>query len=280
MRVRPGGRFHFDTDFVKEGFMSSFENLRLEINGAVATITIDRPKALNALDEATIDELAQAVDQISGNGDVRGVIITGAGKAFVAGADISKMPSMSAEDAQRFSVKGSKLFRRIEQLPIPVIAAVNGFALGGGCELMLSCDFAIASNFAKFGQPEVNLGIIAGFGGTQRLTRKVPYGMAMELLMNAEIIGADEALRIGLVNRVVDAADLITEANNALGKILQRGPIAVRNTKLAIQRGLDMTLDEGLAEESRLFGECFNSEDAREGVSAFIEKRKPAFKGR
>ena len=264
---------------MKEGLMAGFENLQLEINGAIATITMNRPKALNALDEATIDELAKAIDHIEAS-DVRGVIITGAGKAFVAGADISKMPSMSPEDAERFSVKGSKLFRRIEQLPIPVIAAVNGFALGGGCELMLSCDFAIASTFAKFGQPEVNLGIIAGFGGTQRLARKVPYGIAMELLMNAEMIGAEEAHRIGLVNRVVEADALLDEANNALNKILKRGPIAVRNTKLAIQRGLDMTLDEGLAEESRLFGECFNSEDAREGVNAFIEKRKPDFKGR
>lgn len=260
--------------------MSAYENIRLEIAGPVATITIARPKALNALNDATINDLAHAVDTIRANADVRGLIITGEGKAFVAGADISTMPSMSPEQAQHFSEKGSQLFRAIEQLPIPVIAAVNGFALGGGCELMLACDFAIASTFAKFGQPEVNLGIIAGFGGTQRLARKVPYGIAMELLMNAEIIGADEAHRIGLVNRVVEADALLDEANNAMASILKRGPLAVRNTKFAVQRGLDRNLDDGLAEESRLFGECFATEDAREGVSAFLEKRAASFKGR
>lgn len=260
--------------------MSGFNNLRLEIENAIAIVTIDRPKAMNALDEATIDELAQAVEQISAKAEVRGMMITGEGRAFIAGADISKMPSMSPEDAERFSVKGSQLFRRIETLPIPVVAAVNGFALGGGCELMLACDFAIASNKARFGQPEVNLGIIAGFGGTQRLSRKVPYGIAMELLMNGDMIDAAEAHRVGLVNRVVEPEALIEETKNALQKILSRGPIAVKNTKLAIQRGLDMTIEEGLAEESRLFGECFSSEDAREGVTAFLEKRAADFKGR
>lgn len=260
--------------------MAVYENIQLAIEGPVATITIARPKALNALNDATINDIAAAVEAIRSNSDVRGLIITGEGKAFVAGADISTMPSMTPAQAQGFSEKGSKLFRAIEQLPIPVIAAVNGFALGGGCELMLSCDFAIASTAAKFGQPEVNLGIIAGFGGTQRLARKVSYGIAMELLMNAEIINAAEAHRIGLVNRVVEPDALIEEANKALASILKRGPLAVRNTKFAVQRGLDMSLDEGLAEESRLFGECFDTEDAREGVSAFLEKRAAAFKGR
>lgn len=260
--------------------MPSFDNLSFDIDGAIATITIDRPKALNALDETTIDSIRAAVDHIEATPTIRALIFTGAGKAFVAGADISKMPSMSKDDAERFSIKGSELFRRIETLPIPVIAAVNGFALGGGCELVLSCDFAIASTYAKFGQPEVNLGIIAGFGGTQRLARKVPYGIAMELLMNAEMIGADEAHRIGLVNRVVEADALIDEAKSAAKKILKRGPIAVANTKRAIQRGLDMTIEEGLKEESRLFGESFASEDAKEGVNAFLEKRAPNFQGK
>lgn len=260
--------------------MPSFQNLSFDVDGATAIITIDRPKALNALDETTIDAISQAIDHVESNTDIRALIFTGAGKAFVAGADISKMPSMSPEDAERFSVKGSQLFRRIETLPIPVIAAVNGFALGGGCELMLSCDFAIASTHAKFGQPEVNLGIIAGFGGTQRLARKVPYGIAMELLMNAEIIGAEEAHRIGLVNRIVEADALLDEAKNAAKKILQRGPLAVQHTKFAIQQGLDMSLEDGLKEESRRFGECFASEDAKEGVNAFIQKRKPEFKGK
>lgn len=260
--------------------MSAFQNLRLTVDDAIATITIDRPKAMNALDEATIDELGQAIAQIEADDTIRGVLITGEGRAFIAGADISKMPSMSPDDAKSFSVKGSQLFRKMETLPIPVVAAVNGFALGGGCELMLACDFAIASTKAKFGQPEVNLGIIAGFGGTQRLSRKVPYGIAMELLMNGDMIDAAEAHRIGLVNRVVEPEALIEETTNALKKILGRGPIAVANTKRAIQRGLDMKIVDGLAEESRLFGECFASEDAREGVTAFIEKRPAAFKGR
>lgn len=260
--------------------MSNFQNLRLELDGPIATITMARPKALNALDAATIDELAQAVDAIEANSEIRGLILTGEGKAFVAGADISTMPSMTKEQAVEFSEKGSKLFRRIELLPIPVLAAVNGFALGGGCELMLSCDFAIASTAAKFGQPEVNLGIIAGFGGTQRLARKVPYGIAMELLLNAQMIDAAEAHRIGLVNRVVEPEALLEEATKSLKKILAVGPVAVANTKKAIQRGLDTDLDSGLAEESRLFGECFGTQDAREGVTAFLEKRKPSFTGK
>lgn len=260
--------------------MPSFENLSFDVDGAIAIITINRPKALNALDETTLDSIRQAVDHIESNENIRALIFTGAGKAFVAGADISKMPSMNPADAERFSSKGSELFRRIETLPIPVIAAVNGFALGGGCELMLCCDFAIASTYAKFGQPEVNLGIIAGFGGTQRLPRKIPYGIAMELLMNAEIIGADEALRIGLVNRVVEADALMEETKKAANAILKRGPLAVKQTKFAIQSGLDMSLEDGLKEESRRFGEAFASEDAKEGVNAFIEKRKPEFKGK
>lgn len=260
--------------------MSAFENIRLVIDGPIATITIARPKALNALNDATITELAQAIASIEANSAVRGILLTGEGKAFVAGADISTMPSMTREQAVAFSEKGSKLFRAIELLPIPVVAAVNGFALGGGCELMLACDFAIASTAAKFGQPEVNLGIIAGFGGTQRLARKVPYGIAMELLLNAQMIDATEAHRIGLVNRVVEPESLIEEATKALQKILAVGPVAVANTKKAIQRGLDTDLDSGLAEESRLFGECFDTQDAREGVTAFLEKRKPAFTGR
>lgn len=259
--------------------MPSFDNLQFSVDNHIATITIDRPKALNALDETTINAIAKAIDHIASDASIRALVFTGAGKAFVAGADISKMPSMSPEDAKAFSIKGSQLFRRIEQLPIPVVAAVNGFALGGGCELMLSCDFAIASTHAKFGQPEVNLGIIAGFGGTQRLARKIPYGMAMEILMNAEIIDAQEAVRIGLVNRVVEPETLLDETYKALGKILKRGPLAVQHTKFAIQKGLDSTLDEGLAEESERFGTCFASSDAKEGVQAFIEKRKPNFTG-
>ena len=260
---------------------TTFENIRLDIDGPIATITIARPKALNALNAATIGELGQAVDLIEANDGVRGVIITGDGdKAFVAGADIAAMKTMSPEDARAFSQLGSRLFRRIEQLPIPVVAAVNGFALGGGCELMLSCDFAYAANTARFGQPEVNLGIIAGFGGTQRLARKIPYGIAMELLMNGGMIKADEALRVGLVNRVVEPAELLPAVRKALELILSRGPVAVRETKRAVQQGLDTTMDEGLELESAGFGVCFGTSDAAEGIAAFLDKREARFSGR
>lgn len=260
--------------------MSDFSCIRYEVDGPIATITIARPKALNALNAQTIEELDRAIDQATQDG-VRGLMITGEGdKAFVAGADIAAMKEMSEEQAQTFSQRGSNVFRKLELLPIPVVAAVNGFALGGGCELMLSCDFAIASNKARFGQPEVNLGIIAGFGGTQRLARKIPYGVAMELLMNGGMIDAAEAHRVGLVNRIVEPDQLLDEARKALELILSRGPVAVAQTKGAVQRGLDSTLDEGLAEESRRFGVCFGTADAKEGISAFLEKRKADFQGK
>lgn len=260
--------------------MSDFSCIRYEVDGPIATITIARPKALNALNAQTIEELDRAIDKATQDG-VRGLMLTGEGdKAFVAGADIAAMKEMSEEQAQTFSQRGSNVFRKLELLPIPVVAAVNGFALGGGCELMLSCDFAIASNKARFGQPEVNLGIIAGFGGTQRLARKIPYGVAMELLMNGGMIDAAEAHRVGLVNRIVEPDQLLDEARKALELILSRGPVAVAQTKGAVQRGLDSTLDEGLAEESRRFGVCFGTADAKEGISAFLEKRKADFQGK
>lgn len=260
--------------------MSDFSCIRYEVDGPIATITIARPKALNALNAQTIEELDRAIDKATQDG-VRGLMLTGEGdKAFVAGADIAAMKEMSEEQAQTFSQRGSNVFRKLELLPIPVVAAVNGFALGGGCELMLSCDFAIASNKARFGQPEVNLGIIAGFGGTQRLARKIPYGVAMELLMNGGMIDAAEAHRVGLVNRIVEPDQLLDEARKALELILSRGPVAVAQTKGAVQRGLDSTLDEGLAEESRRFGVCFGTADAKEGIGAFLEKRKADFQGK
>lgn len=260
--------------------MSDFSCIRYEVDGPIATITIARPKALNALNAQTIEELDRAIDKATQDG-VRGLMLTGEGeKAFVAGADIAAMKEMSEEQAQTFSQRGSNVFRKLELLPIPVVAAVNGFALGGGCELMLSCDFAIASNKARFGQPEVNLGIIAGFGGTQRLARKIPYGVAMELLMNGGMIDAAEAHRVGLVNRIVEPDQLLDEARKALKLILSRGPVAVAQTKAAVQRGLDGTLDDGLAEESRRFGVCFGTADAKEGIGAFLEKRKADFQGK
>lgn len=259
---------------------SDYENILLTFDGPVATVTINRPKALNALNDQTIEELDSAISKISSSDDVRAVIITGSGhKAFVAGADISRMPEMSVAEAKAFSQRGSEVFRRLEELPMPVVAAVNGFALGGGCELMLACDFAYAAENAKFGQPEVNLGIIAGFGGTQRLPRKVPYGIAAELLMNAEMIDATEAHRIGLVNKVCSQDTLLDEVRGGIKRILKRGPVAVALTKQAIQKGSNTDLDSGLRLESDLFGEAFTTQDAREGVQAFIEKRKPEFRG-
>ena len=259
----------------------SFENITLEISDAVATITINRPKALNALNAATLTELDQAVAQVEGDKGIRGLIITGSGtKAFVAGADIAAMKDMKPKDAGDFSRLGSDLFRRIERLAIPVIAAVNGFALGGGCELALSCDFIYAADNARFGQPEVNLGLIPGFGGTQRLMRKVSYGIGMELLLNGDMIKADEALRIGLVNKVVPGEELLDTTRKALGKILSRGPFAVATTKRVAAQGLEVSLDEGLAQETEAFAAIFNTHDAKEGMTAFIEKRAAEFTGK
>lgn len=261
--------------------MSDFTNIHLTVQDAVATITIDRPKALNALNPATIDELSAAVDLIAANSEIRAVVLTGAGeKAFVAGADIAAMAEMTAAEAEAFSKRGSGMMRRLEKLPIPVIAAVNGFALGGGCELALSCDFIYASDNARFGQPEVNLGLIAGFGGTQRLTRKVPYGMAMELLTTGRMIKADEALRIGLVNRVVPQAELMGAVMATVKELLSKAPIAVSRSKELVQTAPDTDIDTGLGNESSSFSTIFNTADFKEGVAAFLEKRPAQFTGK
>lgn len=257
------------------------DNVLIEVADGIATLTINRPKALNALNTATIDDLASALDWIEGSEEVRGIIITGAGdRAFVAGADIAAMAASSGDGGEAFSQHGSRVFARLEALNVPVMAAVNGFALGGGCELMLSCDFAYAAESARFGQPEVNLGLIAGFGGTQRLTRKVPYGMAMELLLTGRIIRADEALRIGLVNRIVPDAELMDAARATMSEILSKGPLAVALTRRMVIQTAELGLTDGLAAESRAFGEVFATEDAREGTRAFVEKRSADFKGR
>ncbi len=261
--------------------MSDFSNIHFNVDGAVATITIDRPKALNALNPDTINELSAAVDLIAANKEIRAVVITGAGeKAFVAGADIAAMANMTADEAEAFSKRGSGMMRRLEKLPIPVIAAVNGFALGGGCELALSCDFIYASDNARFGQPEVNLGLIAGFGGTQRLTRKVPYGIAMELLTTGRMIKADEALRIGLVNRVVPQAELMDSVMATVKELLAKAPIAVSRSKALVQTAPETDIDTGLANESSSFSTIFNTEDFKEGVTAFLAKRPPQFTGK
>jgi enoyl-CoA hydratase len=247
--------------------------------GAIALLTIDRPDAMNAINGAVLDGLSEALDALEAAGDCRGLILTGSGRAFVAGADIAAMKTMTPDDAAAFSARGSKLFRRLEQLPFVVVAAVNGFALGGGCELALACDFIYASEKARFGQPEVQLGLVAGFGGTQRLPRKVPYGIAMELLITGRMIDANEALRIGLVNRVCPPDGLLDDARAVLNEILAKGPVAVTVTRTLVQRSLDTSLDVGLTEETAAFGDIFGTSDRTEGVAAFLEKRAPEFGG-
>ncbi len=260
--------------------MGEYKNVILECDAPAAIIRINRPKALNALNPETIQEVSNALDEILEKEEIRGVIITGAGeKAFIAGADISRMPDMTPQEAEKFTEEGQKLTLKIEEYPLPVIAAVNGYALGGGTELALACDFIYASPNAVFGQPEVNLGIIPGFGGTQRLTRVVGPNMAMEIILTGRHIKAKEALRIGLANRIVEG-DLIGEAKKTIEEISQRGPLAVMYAKNAVRRGKELPIEAGLELERSLFGLVFASEDRVEGVKAFLEKRKPEFKGK
>ena len=248
--------------------------IKYEADGNVGIITIDRPKALNALNSTVLTELEEAVDGIDLN-VIRCVIITGSGeKSFVAGADIGEMSTLSAEEGVAFGKKGNDIFRKIETLPIPVIAAVNGFALGGGCELSMCCDIRIASENAIFGQPEVGLGITPGFGGTQRLARIVGPGMAKQMIYTAKNIKAPEALRIGLVNAVYPPAELMDQAKKMAAQIAKNAPIAVRACKKAINDGLDQDMDTAIETEEKLFGSCFGTYDQKEGMAAFLEKRK------
>ena len=240
----------------------------------VAVLTIDRPKALNALNSDVLTELDAAIDALDLN-EVRALIITGSGdKSFVAGADIGEMSSLSKAEGEAFGKKGNDVFRKIETLPIPVIAAVNGFALGGGNELAMSCDIRICSDNAVFGQPETGLGITPGFGGTQRLARLVSPGMAKQLLYTARNIKADEALRIGLVNAVYPQAELMEAAKKVAATIAANAPIAVRACKQAINVGLEQGMDDALVTEEKLFGSCFETEDQRAGMANFLEKDK------
>ena len=253
--------------------------------GAVGIITINRPKALNALNEDVLNELEQAFDAVDLS-VVRCLILTGAGeKSFVAGADIGAMSTMTKAEGAAFGKKGNDIFLKIEKFPIPVIAAINGFALGGGCEISMSCDIRICSENALFGQPEVGLGITPGFGGTQRLARLVGAGMAKQLIYTARNIDAAEAKRIGLVNEVYPLADLMPAAKKMAAGIAGNAPIAVRACKKAINEGLQVSIDEGVAIEEELFGSCFESYDQREGMANFLRKkddpkkvRKVAFK--
>ena len=250
------------------------EYIVYEQKGAYAVITISREKALNALNSQVLDELDKTLDGVNLD-EVRCLILTGAGtKSFVAGADIGEMSTLPKVEGEAFGKKGNDVFRKLETFPIPVIAAVNGFALGGGCEISMSCDIRICSDNAVFGQPEVGLGITPGFGGTQRLARLVGPGMAKQMIYTARNIKADEALRIGLVNAVYTQEELMGAAEKMAAGIAKNAPIAVRNCKKAINDGLDADMDEAIVIEEKLFGDCFESYDQKEGMAAFLEKRK------
>src|SRR5512136_2788385 len=251
------------------------------IEEGIALVTIDNPASLNALNAPTLTQLDQAFDQLAGNTEVKGVVITGGGeKSFVAGADINEFLQVKGNTAAAFMARGQRIFDKIEAFDRPVIAAINGFALGGGNELAMSCDIRIAAENALFGQPEVNLGIIPGYGGTQRLPRLIGPGKAKEIILADERINAQEALRIGLVQRVVPKGQAVEEAKKLMKKILAKGPVAIRMAKKAINEGLGMSLRAGLDLEGQCQGVCFGSEDKNEGAKAFLEKRPPQFKGK
>jgi len=259
----------------------AYQTLLFEIRDGIAFVTINRPDKLNALNDQVVAELGQAADRITSDDSIRGVILTGAGpKAFVAGADIADLAKQGPFDGKARALRGQGVLRRLETCGKPVVAAVNGFALGGGCELALACHIRIASDTAKFGQPEVKLGIAPGYGGTQRLPRLVGKGRALQLILTGEMIDAAEAYRIGLVNKVVPAADLATESEKLVRGILAMGPLAVRLALEAVERGPDMSLDEGLLLEANHFGLLAATADMKEGLTAFLEKRAPKFAGR
>ncbi len=251
-----------------------YEILKLDVKDSIGTVTISRPKALNALNSRLLDEIDQMVTDLSSNDEVKVIVITGEGKAFVAGADISEMSDMTQEQGKAFGKKGQDIFRKLELCEKPVIAAINGFALGGGMELAMSCDFRIASSKAKFGQPEVNLGLTPGYAGTQRLPRLVGTGDAMFLLLTGEMIGADEALRIGLVQKVVEPDELIPTVIKVATTITSKGPKAVKKVKVCVRKGIETDFESGCKIEADEFGSLFENE-GKEGMKAFLEKREP-----
>jgi len=259
----------------------SYENLLYEVKDQVARITVNRPQVLNALNRATVEELDRAFDAARADSGVRALIITGAGeKSFVAGADINELAKQSPVEGKEYSLFGQAAFHKLETMGKPSIAAINGFALGGGCELALCCSIRIASKNARLGQPEVKLGLLPGYGGTQRLARLCGKGVAHELLLSGEMISAEEALRVGLVNHVVELAELIPAAEKIAQKIVANAPLAVKYAMEAVEHGMEMTQEEGLFLEATLFGLCCATEDMREGTKAFLEKRPAKFQGR
>jgi enoyl-CoA hydratase len=258
----------------------AYENLLYERKNGIGYITFNRPKVLNALNRKTVEELAAILADARDDSSVRVLILTGAGeKSFVAGADINELAQRTPVDGRDFARFGQDVFRMLETMGKPSIAAINGFALGGGCELALACSIRIAAKNARLGQPEVKLGILPGYGGSQRLPRLCGKGVAHELILTGEMIGADEALRIGLVNRVVEPAELLPAAEAVAQKIIANAPLAVKFAMEAIEHGMEMPLDEGLFLEATLFSVCCATEDMREGTKAFLEKRPAQFKG-
>src|SRR6059036_1248832 len=259
----------------------TLENLLYQKKGAIAYVTLNRPKVLNALNNATWTDLRTAFEDARDDDAVRGVILTGAGdKAFIAGADISELTHLTAVEAEKSSSYGQEVLNLIENLGKPVIAAITGFALGGGCETAMACTIRVAVENAKFGQPEVKLGVLPGGGGTQRLPRLVGKGRALQIILTGEMISAQEAYRIGLVNEVVPAANVIPRAEAILKQIFSNAPIAVKYSLEAVNKGLETSQDEGLALEASFFGLCAGTEDKKEGTSAFLGKRAPQFQGR
>lgn len=256
------------------------QTIRLTIEGTTATITVDRPRALNALNTATLEQLEEALAAVAQKRELRGLIVTGAGeKAFVAGADIAEMMNLNLEQSLAFAARGHRVFDALERLHCPTLAAVNGFALGGGCELALACDLIYASETAKFGLPEVSLGIIPGFGGTQRLTRLVGRARAKELIFTGDMVDAPRAKAIGLALDVVPATQLLAHCQAVLGRIAQKGPLAVARAKRVIAQGADLPLPAANQLEREAFADLFQSADRREGMTAFLEKRPAAFHG-
>jgi len=259
----------------------SFENLLVEREASFAIVTINRPKVLNALNTRTLDELRRAILELKHDDAVRAVVLTGSGeKSFVAGADINELAVQTPAGGREHALAGQHVLDLIEQMGKPVIAAINGYALGGGCELAMACTIRIAADTAKLGQPEINLGIIPGYAGTQRLARIVGKGRALELLLTGDQVSAQEAHRLGLVNRVVPGAELMAEAKRLAAALASKAPLAIRYILEAVHKGVEMPFPQAQVFEATLFGLVASSDDMREGTAAFLEKRKPAFKGR